>query len=141
MKKYLNLAATVALALPMLVFGLNKLLSFASMPPPEGEEARVFLTAMFTTYLVKVVAWTEIIGGALLLYRRTSFLGVLLLLPVVFNIAAFHIAHDMPGNGIWIVTTALYAVVAYIHKNQFKTLAELCYTTEKSGSLPAFQAA
>jgi putative oxidoreductase len=118
----LPLIASVLLALPLIIFGLNKFLGFAQMPPPAGAGAQTFLGAMFTTYLAPLVGFTEIVGGVMLLIKRTSFVGWLLLTPVVVNIAAFHIAHDMPGNGIWLVTTALYAYVTYLKRDRIAGL-------------------
>jgi putative oxidoreductase len=118
----LSLIANVLLALPLIVFGLNKFIGFAQMPPPAGAEAQTFLGAMFSTYLAPLVGFAEIVGGVLLLINRTSFVGWLLLTPVVVNIAAFHIAHDMPGNGIWLVTTALYAYVTYLKRDRIAGL-------------------
>ncbi len=112
------LAVRVLLALPFILFGLNKFIGFADMPPPAGQQAQLFLGAMFGSYLVTLVGATEIIGGLLLLFRRTAFMGFLLLSPVVVNIAAFHLAHDMPGNGIWLFTSALYVylLAQYRHR-------------------------
>ena len=101
------------LGAPLIVFGLNKFLGFAEVPPPEGEAAVTFLTTMFTTYLFALVGATQIIGGALLLIRRTAFVGFLLLSPVVVNIVAFHLAHAMPGNGLWVFTLVVYLLTAY----------------------------
>jgi putative oxidoreductase len=109
--------ARFLLAFPLIVFGLNKFIGFADMPPPAGQQAQVFLGAMFTSYLVLLVGATEVIGGLLLLFRRTAFAGFLLLSPVVVNIAAFHFAHDMPGNGIWLVTALFYVLVAFRYRH------------------------
>jgi putative oxidoreductase len=120
-----NLISTIVrvlLALPFIIFGLNKFLMFANMPPPLDPTAQAFLGAMFSTYLVKIVAITEIAAGLLLLSNRTAFLGSLLLLPVTVNIVSFHLAHDMPGNGIWIITTLLYAIVIFTQKARYTTL-------------------
>ncbi len=125
MKTFLPRIVHLALAAPMIIFGLNKFLLFANVPPPEGAPAQTFLGAMFTSYLASLVGATEIIAGALLLIPRTSFLGSLLLLPVTANIAAFHLAHDLPGNGIWIVTSLLHAAVVYQQRGQFRQLISI----------------
>lgn len=116
------LIAQILLALPMIIFGLNKFIGFADMPPPADQQAQVFLGAMFTSYLVVLVGATEIIGGLLLLVRRTSFLGFLVLSPVVVNIVVFHCAHDMPGNGIWLIVTAFYVLLAFRFRHEIGNL-------------------
>jgi putative oxidoreductase len=122
MNKYFTKAVFAALALPMIIFGFNKFLGFAQVPPPEGETAKMFLTAMFSSYLVKLVGITEIVGGTLLLFKRTSFLGYLVLSTIMVNIVWFHIEHDMPGNMIWLFSLVAYAIVSYLHKDNILSL-------------------
>lgn len=117
MNKYISKTVFVLLGLPMIVFGLNKFLGFADVPPPEGEAARAFLTAMFSSYLFKLVGLAEIIGGVLVMSKKFSFLGYLILGTIVVNIVWFHLAHDMPGNGIWLFSLVLYVVATYLHRD------------------------
>ncbi|GMN06900.1 hypothetical protein MTsPCn5_22890 [Croceitalea sp. MTPC5] len=107
------------LAILMVIFGLNKFLGFIPVEPPADPTAQSFMGAMFTSYLFIVVAIAEILGGILIAIPKTRFLGWLLLLPIVFNIVAFHVAHDFIGNGIWLLPTILFAIATYF---QFKTI-------------------
>jgi uncharacterized membrane protein YphA (DoxX/SURF4 family) len=122
MSKYINWAATAFLALPFIVFGLNKFIGFASPPPPTDPVAQAFLGAMFTSFLAPLTGAIEIVGGLLVFVRRTAFLGWLLLAPIVVSISAFHIMHDMPGNGIWLISLLCFAVVGYGHKDRIADL-------------------
>ena len=97
----------------MVVFGLNKFLGFIPVEPPSDATAQAFMGAMFTSYLFAVVALAEIIGGVMLFVPRLRFAAWLLLAPVIFNIVAFHVVHDFIGNGIWLLPTALFAVIGY----------------------------
>lgn len=110
------------LAIHLIIFGANKFLLFANFPPPTDETAQLFMGGMFGTYLAKIVGITEIIGGTLLLIPKTSFVGLLLLLPVVVNIAFYHLFHDMPGNGIWLLTIALTGIVSWAWRDRFSAL-------------------
>lgn len=103
----------------MIVFGLNKFIGFIPAPPPADPVAQAFMGAMFTSYLFVVVAVAEIVGGVLLLITKTRVLGWLLLLPIVFNIIAFHVAHDFVGNGIWLFLTLTYLAAGYFLKEDF----------------------
>jgi len=47
-----------------------------------------------TGYFMIVVAWTQIISGLLLIWKKTRLLGALLLLPVSFQIFTIHLALD-----------------------------------------------
>ncbi len=121
-KKMLFLSTKVILGTLMIIFGLNKFFGFIAIDPPGDAAAQAFLGSMFSSYLFKAVALTEIIGGIFLLIPRFAFLGTLLLTPILFNIAAFHIAHDMPGNGIWLVPSSLFLVICYFFNTKIKNI-------------------
>lgn len=113
MKNTLKNITNWALAILIVVFGLNKFFGFIPVEPPADVTAQNFMGAMFTSYLFVVVAIVEIIGGILMTIPKTRFLGWLLLLPIIFNIVAFHVAHDFIGNGIWLLPTLLFAFITY----------------------------
>lgn len=112
----------IVLALLMIIFGLNKFFGFIPVEPPADPVAQQYMGAMFSSYLFKVVALTEIIGGVLLVIPNTKFIGWMVLLPVIFNIVAFHIAHDFIGNGIWILPTILFVTAGYFNKGNINSL-------------------
>ena len=103
-----------SLGLLMIVFGLNKFLGFLPVAPPQDAVSQQFLSTMFSSYLFVLVAIGEIIGGLLLLVARTRKWGFYILVPIVVNIVAFHLAHDFIGNGIWLVPTLLTVVLLYL---------------------------
>ena len=103
-----------SLGLLMIVFGLNKFLGFLPVAPPQDAVAQQFLGTMFSSYLFVLVAIGEIIGGLFLLVARTRKWGFYILVPIVVNIVAFHLAHDFIGNGIWLVPTLLTVVLLYL---------------------------
>ena len=123
-QKVLFLGAKVLLGTLMILFGLNKFLGFIPVDPPGDPTAQTFLGTMFSSYLFTVVALAEIVGGLLLFVQRWSFVGTLVLLPVMFNIIAFHVAHDMPGNAIWLVPTFLFAAILVFFKNKYQVLLD-----------------
>ena len=116
--------AKYLLALIFIVFGANKLIGFMEMPPPDDPTAGVFLGAVFSSYLGKFLGIMEIIGGVLLVIPKTSFLGLLVLVPILANIVFFHIFHDFPGNPFWILTLILGIIAAIAHKDRLKSLVE-----------------
>ena len=122
MKTKIETLSKLVLAILLIVFGLNKFMGFIVVEPPSDPLAQAYMGAMFTTYLYIVVGITEIIGGILLLVKKTSFLGFLLLLPVMVNIVLFHLAHDMPGNGIWLLPTLLFLFTGFSMKDKFNRL-------------------
>ncbi len=120
MKNTIQNIAIWLLAILMLIFGLNKFFGFIPVEPPADATAQGFMGAMFTSYLYIIVAISEITGGILLLIPKTRFMGWLVLLPVIFNIVAFHIAHDFIGNGLWLLPTILFVIISYLQFNNIK---------------------
>ncbi len=118
MKKGIETGSATLLALLMIVFGLNKFFGFIAVAPPDDAVAQQFMGAMFTSYLYVVVGLVEIIGGVFLLIPRFRFVGWLLQGVVIFNIVAFHFAHDFIGNGIWLVPSILFIVLGFFQLNR-----------------------
>lgn len=125
MNKYIKNIGIAILAFQFIIFGFNKFLGFVNPPPPTNPIALTFLGGMFGSYLAKFVGFFEIIGSVLLLIPRTRFVGLLLLLPIMANIIMFHLAHDNPGNSIWIVVTLIFGLVCYGQKENFGSLLKI----------------
>lgn len=125
MNTYIKNIAIGLFAFQFIIFGLNKFIGFINPPPPSDSTALSFLGGMFGSYLGKFVGFVEIIGSLLLIAPRTKFIGLLLLLPIMVNIILFHIAHDNPGNGIWIIVTLLFGIVCYSQKKSFISLIKI----------------
>ena len=124
MNSNLSKYSAYALGFLMVVFGANMFLGFIPVEPPVDPTAQAFMGAMFSSYLFAVVAVAEIVGGVLLFVPRLRFVGWLILLPVVFNIVAFHAAHDFVGNGIWLLPTALFVAIAVGGRERFGALVQ-----------------
>lgn len=106
----------ILLGLAFVVFGLNKFLQF--MPPPElPPEAGAFMGALMETgYMFPLIALTEIIAGALILSRKFTPLGLVLLAPISVNIVLFHLVLA-PAGGVPAYVLAgmnLYLLFAYL---------------------------
>src|SRR5439155_25748826 len=83
-------------------------------PPPEG--AMAFVTAMMQTgYLLKFVKGTETLVGLLLLLNRFVPLALVVIMPVILNIVAFHtfLAPSAIAPAIVILALELYLAWSY----------------------------
>lgn len=67
--------------------------------PPEGSAIAHFSAAFMDTGYMTFVKVLEIAGGLLLLVPRTRVAGLLILLPILVNIVAFH-AFVTKGEGL-----------------------------------------
>lgn len=118
-----RIAATVArvlLGLLFLVFGLNYFFQFLPMPALSGPPA-AFMGALFgTSYMFPLIKGTEVLAGALLLGGRFVPLALLLLAPIVVNIAAFHVFLTPGEVGMSAVIVALLAFLGYSYRDSFR---------------------
>ena len=89
--KYISHLAAILLGLIFVVFGLNFFLNFLPVPtPPAGSPAAMFMGAMFTSKFLAFVKVLEILGGLFVTLPQTRHLGILILGPIIVNIAAFN---------------------------------------------------
>ena len=124
MSKKVGLGARLVLGLVFVVFGLNGFFLFIPVPPM-AEPAQRFIGAIIAThYLMPLVKVTEIVGGLLLLSGCHVPLALVLLGPVLVNILCFHLFLDFSGALPAIVFTALYAVIAYDHRERLRPILQ-----------------
>lgn len=112
--KHATLVARILLGLVFLVFGLNFFLKFLPIPPAEGRAA-AFMGALFTSGYLAVVKVLEILGGALTISGRFTPLGLLILGPIVVNIALYdlYLAKAFNPAGALVAVLSLFLLVAY----------------------------
>lgn len=112
--------ARVLLGLVFFVFGLNGFLNFLPQPPHEGAAA-AFLGALAATgYMFPLIKATEVIAGAMLLSNRFVPLALLLLAPIVVNIAAFNVALAGSGYGLVVAIVALGGFLAWRYRSAWQ---------------------
>jgi len=112
--------ARVLFGLLFLVFGLNFFFHFMPMPPMSGPPA-AFMGALFATgYMFPLIKVTEIVAGILLISGRFVPLGLLLLAPILVNIAAFHIFLTPGEVGMSAVLVAIEAFLAWSYRDSFR---------------------
>lgn len=82
--------------LMFVVFGSNAFLKFMPMPPMSGP-AGDFIGAMYGSGYLQAVAALQVIGGILMFIPRLAPIGLLILGPIVVNIAFFHLFLERQG--------------------------------------------
>jgi putative oxidoreductase len=113
--KYVILAVRSVLGLAFLVFGLNYFLNFMPMSAPTLTPAAASLFgALAPTGYMTVVKVIEVTGGLLLLTRLFVPLGLVLLTPVIVNIALYDVLlMKQPGLGVPLAAMAIFLIWAY----------------------------
>jgi putative oxidoreductase len=115
------LIARVLLGLLFLVFGLNGFLHFIPAPAPSGLAGQ-FLGAMFVSHYLNVIFALQIVAGALLLANRFVPAALILLAPLLVNIALFHIFMAPAGYAPAVIAIALWSVVFVRERAAFQPL-------------------
>ena len=116
-------AARILLGLIFLVFSLNYWLQFLPIPgQPEGSHGANFMGAIFATKFLTVVKVLELVAAVLLLSGRYVNLALVLLGPIIVNIALFHIL-VAPGNyGLTVVICVLALITLIGQKDYVRTI-------------------
>ena len=117
--------AKVLLGTAFIVFGANGFLHFLPLPPPASASATQFLGLLESTGYLKVVKALEIVGGGLILGGRLAPLGLLILGPILVNIALYDVFMDPKGLPLVIVLGALALLIGYRHKEHFTPFARV----------------
>lgn len=119
MTRHIPTVARALLGLLFLVFGLNGFLHF--MPnPPVPARAGEFLGALGATgYMFPLIKGTEVVGGALLLGGRFVPLALVLLAPVIVNIALFHLILAPGAFGLVALIVGLELFLAWSYRDSF----------------------
>lgn len=116
--------ARVLLGLVFFVFGLGALLNWFPPPPPEQLPPKLvaFDAGMRGSYLFYLVKGTEAAVGLLLLVNRFVPLALVILAPVLLNIALVNATMMPSGLPMVIVLLALELYLAWVHRRAFAPL-------------------
>jgi putative oxidoreductase len=123
----MKIAATIArilLGLMFTVFGVNAFFPFIPMngPMPTGN-AGAFIGALMASHYMLGVAAFEIAGGVLLLIGgRFAPLGLVMVGPVIVNIAFYHIFLAPEGAAPAVVVCVLSLFLLYYYRKAFAGL-------------------
>jgi putative oxidoreductase len=115
----MKIAAVIARILVGLVFtffGLNGFLNFLPQPPLPPGPAGQFITALFASHYLYLIAGVQVISGVLLLINRYVPLAIVLLGPMLVNILAYHLLMNTMGLSVAAVVAILWCVLAYYHR-------------------------
>jgi putative oxidoreductase len=122
----MKMTTTIArylLGLIFLTFGLNGLLHFIPMPPPQGVAAQ-FLGALFASHYLVVIFLVQIIPAFLLLINRYVPLALAVLAPVIVNILSFHAFMAPGGLALALLVTGLWLLTYWGVRSAFAGLLE-----------------
>src|SRR6266700_447401 len=119
--RYAFAVARVLMGLGFCVFGLNGFFHFIPEPKtPMSAGAADFAGALFKTgYMFHLISGTQLLSGILLLLNRFVPLALVLLMPVLVNIIAFHIFLQPAGFAPGAILTALELFLAWGYRASY----------------------
>ena len=110
------LISRILVGLIFTFFGLNGFLNFLPQPPLPPGPAGQFITALFASHYLYVIAGVQVISGVLLLVNRYVPLAIVLLGPMLVNILAYHLLMNSMGLAVAAVVALLWCVLAYYYR-------------------------
>ena len=122
MKTNVYTAIQVIAGLMLVVFGLNKFLSFIPMSAPSAQMG-TFMGALFATgYLMTIVAVIEIAAGVSFLLNKYAPLMAVVLMPVMLNAFLAHLFLD-PSGIAGALTLVIFTIIIMIrHKGAYTAI-------------------
>ncbi|CAN5293586.1 hypothetical protein BH09BAC6_BH09BAC6_32030 [soil metagenome] len=92
--------------------GLNKFLNYMPMPKEMPEKAvKAGMAFMTIGWILPLVGFTEIIGGLLLIFKKTRALGAIVILPVLTGIV---LANINTAPSALPMTAAIVAIIIWV---------------------------
>lgn len=120
--RYVILVCRLLLGLMFFVLGLNNILGFLKMPPPQNPDAMTFMTILHVSHWMTFVGAVMTIAGLLLLVNRFVPLAVTLLAPVIVNILLYHALLWPHGAALAIVALVLELALVATYFRSFTPL-------------------
>ena len=124
--RHLPTIARILMGLGFTFFGLNGFLHFFEPKAPMPEGSAAFAGALMKTgYLFQMVAGTQLLVGVLLLLNRFVPLALVLIMPILVNILAFHIFLQPAGIAPGAVLMLLELYLAWVYRKAYGPILAL----------------
>ena len=116
--KWLTWICRFVLAGMFLFFGSNLIVGFTGSPHPSGL-AGDFRNAMAATSYLKIVGALQVLGGSLMLADATVPLGLVVLGPIIVNIALYHLCFKVAGFPLVALCLGDELALLWIYRSSF----------------------
>jgi len=119
--RYAAMIARILLGLGFTIFGLNGFLHFIPEPKTAMPEnvAALMGGMMKSGYMFPLIFSTQLLAGVLLLFNVFVPLALVLLMPVLVNIIAFHIFLQPAGIVPGVVFMVLELYLAWVYRKAY----------------------
>lgn len=132
MRDKIQFVAAVIFGLVMVNSGLNKFFNYMPMPEISPEMMNVVMALVATKWIIPLVGIAEVIGGVLVVIRKSRALGAIVIFPVMIGILVHHLTHDVAGIGLSIILFAINIWLIIEHRARyFPMINELPQQSER----------
>jgi uncharacterized membrane protein YphA (DoxX/SURF4 family) len=125
--RFIPCIARILMGLGFFIFGLNGFLNFLPQPKeamPEGAAA-LFGGFMKSGYMMPLISGTQLVVGILLLLNLFVPLALVLIMPVLVNIIAFHLFLQPKGIAPGIIMTLLELYLAWTYRSYYREVLSM----------------
>ncbi|EMY71651.1 DoxX family protein [Leptospira vanthielii serovar Holland str. Waz Holland = ATCC 700522] len=124
--KQIDLVFRVLLGTVFILFGSSKFYAFMPSPPMTPKAANFIAAIISTGYLWQLVGVLEFFGGFLILSRKTTVIGLMILSPIIVNIIFYlEFLQYNVGPAPFVMISFLLiscSILAWQRKEQWKNL-------------------
>lgn len=120
MKNKILTVLSILFGLLLINSGLNKIFNY--IPTPEDlnpELVKDFHALIEIVWLMPLIATAEIVGGALLIFKKTRALGALIIFPTMVGVLLVHTFVDPSGLIMAIVLWAILLWIIYENREKY----------------------
>ena len=119
--KYTKQIPAVLLGLLFVAFGLAFFFKMMPEQPNLNDNEKSFFGLFMTTGYMTFIKVLEVAFGVLLLVPKTRALGLILIAPIVVNIAAYEfLIHGTPGIGLALIV--LNAIGIFLNREKYMSI-------------------
>jgi uncharacterized membrane protein YphA (DoxX/SURF4 family) len=105
--------------------GINKFLNYMPMPENISTELVNLMTSFKDIkWLMPLVAVAEIIGGALLIFKKFRALGAIILFPITIGVLLVHIVQDSSGLIMGLIVFGLNLWIIYENRAKYMPMIQ-----------------
>jgi uncharacterized membrane protein YphA (DoxX/SURF4 family) len=120
MKNKILTVLSILFGLLLINGGLNKLFHYIPTPPDLNPElVKDFQALVEIIWLMPLIAVAEIVGGALIIFKKTRALGALIVFPVMVGVLLTHIFVDPSQIITALVIWAILLWIIYDNKEKY----------------------
>jgi len=123
-RRYLPHIARILMGLAFVIFGLNGFFPFLPMPQrsPDTPDMAFSIALIKTGYMFPFIMGTQLLVGVLLLLNRFVPLALVIIMPVLLNIIAFHLFLQPKGIVPGAVLMVLELYLAWNYRKAYRPI-------------------